>query len=189
MKISHRGLELIKKYEGCRLDAYLCPAGVLTIGYGHTTGVVKGQHISQEQADAFLRKDVEKFELHVNGYTKYNWSQNEFDALVSFAFNIGSIKQLTSNGLRTKAEIAEKMLLYNKASGTVLSGLTKRRKEERDLFLESDGNLKDLDTVAQEVIDGVWGNGSVRKKALTEAGYSYTKVQAKVNQILLKRSK
>lgn len=68
-------------------------------------------------------------------YSRYEWNQNEFDGLVSFAYNIGSIDQLTANGTRTKEQIANKILAYNKAGGKVLAGLTRRRQEERTLFL------------------------------------------------------
>lgn len=136
MKTGQAGLNLIKRYEGCKLNAYKCPAGVWTIGYGHTSGVTQGMTITQAQADAYLTADVAKFETNVNKYyDKYKWNQNEFDALVSFAFNIGNIDQLTANGTRERSVIAEKLLLYNKAAGKVLSGLTKRREEERKLFL------------------------------------------------------
>ena len=136
MNISDKGLALIKAYEGFQLKAYLCPSGKWTIGYGHTAGVTQGMTITQAQADSFLKKDVEKFEKLVEKYNgKYNWNQNEFDALVSFAFNIGSIDQLTANGTRNRATIAAKLLEYTKAEGKVLTGLLKRRKEERALFL------------------------------------------------------
>lgn len=136
MKTGQAGLNLIKRYEGCKLNAYKCPAGVWTIGYGHTSGVTQGMTITQAQADAYLTADVAKFETNVNKYyDKYKWNQNEFDALVSFAFNIGNIDQLTANGTRERSVIAEKLLLYNKAAGQVLSGLTKRRAAERELFL------------------------------------------------------
>lgn len=135
MKISQKGIDLIKKFEGCRLDSYKCQAGKWTIGYGHTAGVTAGQKISQAQAEAYLRADLEKFEKLVAKYDSvYRWTQNEFDALVSFAYNTGSIDKLTVNGTRTKAVIAEKILLYNKAGGKVLAGLTKRRQAERELF-------------------------------------------------------
>lgn len=136
MKTGQAGINLIKKYEGCRLDAYKCPAGVWTIGYGHTGDAQPGQKITPAQAEAILITDLEKFEKKVNAfYNKYRWSQNEFDALVSFAFNLGSIDQLTAGGTRSREVIAEKMLLYNKAAGKVLPGLTRRRSEERALFL------------------------------------------------------
>ena len=136
--ISNDGINLIKKYEGCKLTAYKCPAGVWTIGVGHTSGVTENMIITQAQADNFLKQDLVKFEKLVEKYdSKYHWTQNEFDALVSFAFNVGSINQLTANGTRTKQEIANKMLEYAKASGKTLSGLVKRRKDEQALFLSS----------------------------------------------------
>ncbi len=135
MKTSQNGIDLIKQFEGCRLTAYKCPAGVWTIGYGHTAGVQAGQSITQEQADAYLREDLARFEQHVGTYDKYHWNQNEFDALISFAYNIGNIDQLTANGTRNKDTIADKMLLYNKAGGKVLGGLSKRRNAERVLFV------------------------------------------------------
>lgn len=136
MKIGQAGIDLIKKFEGCQLTAYKCPAGVWTIGYGHTAGVKEGQKISSAQAEAYLRADLEKYEKKVEKYAgTYRWTQNEFDAMISFAYNIGSIDKLTASGTRSKAVIAEKMLLYDKAGGKVLAGLTKRRQAERELFL------------------------------------------------------
>lgn len=134
MKISNNCIELVKEFEGCVLTAYKCPAGVWTIGYGHTEGVHSGQVTTKKQAEDTLKSDLTKFEDKVRKYSKYNWNQNEFDALVSFAFNIGSIDQLTAKGTRTKAQISEKILAYNKASGKVLPGLTRRRKAEKALF-------------------------------------------------------
>ena len=181
MKTSVNGINLIKKFEGCKLKAYRCPAGVPTIGYGHTKGVKMGQVITQEQADQYLREDLEKYEKNVmKYYNKYKWNQNEFDALVSFAYNLGSIDQLTANGTRSKNVIADKMILYNKAAGKVLNGLVKRRKAERNLFLK-DNNLEQI---AREVIDGKWGNGEARKQKLSAAGYDPKAVQAEVNRIL-----
>lgn len=139
MKISQTGIDLIKQFEGCKLAAYKCPAGILTIGYGHTGGVRDGQVITQAQAEMLLREDLIKFEVKVAKYEKYCWRQHEFDALVSFAYNLGSIDQLTANGTRSRAVIADKMVLYNKAGGKVLVGLTRRRKAEQALFL-SKGN-------------------------------------------------
>lgn len=139
MKINARGLEIIKYFEGCRLKAYKCPAGVLTIGYGHTRGVKQGDKITQEQAEKYLKEDLKVYEAHVMSFNdKYNWSSNEFSALVSFAFNIGSITQLTARGRRSKEEIADKMLLYDHAGGKRLTGLGARRETERELFLSPD---------------------------------------------------
>ena len=135
MKISTTGLNLIKSFEGCYLTAYKCPAGVWTIGYGHTGGVKSGMTITQAKADAYLKSDLAKFEKHVASYDKkYNWNQNEFDALVSFAYNVGNITGLTNGGKRTKKQISERITSYNKANGKVLAGLTRRRASEKELF-------------------------------------------------------
>lgn len=140
MKTSTNGIELIKRFEGCRLTAYLCPAGVLTIGYGHTGKVnsrpIKlGMKITEKTAVKLLQTDLTKFEREVCKYPHYEWTQNEFDALVSFCYNIGSINQLTDYGTRSKETIAKKILLYNKAKGKELAGLTKRRLAEQQMFL------------------------------------------------------
>ena len=138
MRTSQTGINMIKKFEGCRLTAYKDSVGVWTIGYGHTAGVKVGQRITQVQAESFLKDDLVKFEQKVEKYdSKYHWNQNQFDALVSFAFNIGNIDQLTANGTRSTKTISEKMLQYNKAGGKVLSGLTERRKAEQTLFLKA----------------------------------------------------
>lgn len=139
MRTSQTGIDMIKKFEGCRLDSYKCPSGKWTIGYGHTAGVTAGKKISQAQAEAYLRADLEKFEKLVAKYDSvYRWTQNEFDALVSFAYNTGSIDKLTVNGKRTKKEVSEKILLYVKdGNGNVLQGLVNRRKAEQELFLKA----------------------------------------------------
>ena len=138
MRISQRGIDLIKQFEGCRLKAYKDPAGVPTIAYGHTAGVKMGDTITQEQADELLRDDLVIYEGKVAKYDdKYHWNQNQFDALVSFAYNIGSIDQLTSNGRRSIKTISDKILGYNKAGGNKLEGLVRRRKAEKALFDEA----------------------------------------------------
>lgn len=130
-----KGLNLIKKFEGCRLKAYRCPAGVLTIGYGHTKGVKSGQVITQAQADELLRKDIVNFCKKVDKYDKiYHFNENEYNALLSFVFNIGNLNQLTANGTRSKKVIGEKMKLYTKAGGKTLNGLVRRRNEEYALY-------------------------------------------------------
>ena len=135
-KINKSGLNLIKKYEGCRLTSYLCPAGVLTIGYGHTGKDVKpNQTITKKKAISLLKKDLARFERHVQSYNYiYEWTDNEFSALVSFAYNIGNIDQLTAYGTRTRSQIRSAMLKYVKANGKTLQGLVKRRKAELKLF-------------------------------------------------------
>ena len=141
MSISDKGVELIAKYEGCRLEAYKCPAGIWTIGYGHTAGVQPGQTLpSKEAAKALLKEDLKKYGGHVNscvknGHISFPLNQNQFDALTSFCYNCGSgtLQKLVSG--RDAATVAEKLLLYNKGGGKVLPGLVKRREEERALFI------------------------------------------------------
>ena len=137
MRTSSKGVSLIKSFEGCRLKAYKCPAGVWTIGYGHTAGVKEGDTITQEQADEYLRNDLAKYEKAVLKYDGiYHFNQNQFDALVSFTYNCGAgnLKNLTDSGKRTIAQISAKLPLYNKAGGVVLYGLQRRRAAERELF-------------------------------------------------------
>jgi len=136
MKTSSNGIDLIKKFEGCELEAYRDAAGVWTIGFGHTGDVKEGQKITEKKAISLLKSDLEKFEKKVEKYNwKYHFNQNEFDALVSFAYNLGNIDGLTKNGKRSRGQVADAILLYNKAGGKVLNGLVKRRKAERELFL------------------------------------------------------
>lgn len=139
--ISDRGVELIAGFEGCRLEAYRCPAGAWTIGYGHTAGVKEGDTLpSQEAAKALLKEDLKKYGNYVNDYVKkgiisFPINQQQFDALTSFCYNCGNgnLQRLVSG--RDAATVAEKMLLYNKGGGKVLPGLVRRREEERNLFL------------------------------------------------------
>lgn len=137
MKTSSKGVSLIKQFEGCRLKAYKCPAGVWTIGYGHTAGVKAGDIITQETAESYLRNDLVTYEKAVMNYDGiYHFNQNQFDALVSFTYNCGAgnLKNLTQSGKRTIAQISEKILLYNKAGGVTLFGLQRRRAAEKVLF-------------------------------------------------------
>lgn len=139
MKISQKGIDLIKSFEGFRSQAYRAfyTEKYLTIGYGHYgPDVHMGQIITKEKAEELLKQDISRFESHVNKYDLiYDFNQNQFDALVSFAYNIGNIDQLTASGKRNKKEIAEKMLLYVNSGGVKLQGLVNRRKAEQTLFL------------------------------------------------------
>ena len=141
LTISNYGINLIKKFEGCRLSAYKDAVGVITIGYGWTKPIdgkalTMGTTITQAKADALLKEGLKSYEQKVLKYdSRYHWNQNQFDALVSFAYNIGSIDQLTASGTRSIAEIAEKITAYQKAGGKTLPGLVKRREAERQLFL------------------------------------------------------
>lgn len=189
MKTSKNGIELIKKYEGCRLTAYkpVITEKYWTIGYGHYGADVKeGMKITHAQAEAYLKADLAKFENSVNALG-LTLTQNQFDALVSFTYNCGSgnLKKLIAG--RNFREIADAFLLYNKAGGKVLKGLTTRRTEERKLFLKGyveSVNNPDNIIIAKEVIDGKWGNGATRKRRLIEAGYDYAQVQTLVNKLI-----
>lgn len=198
MNISKNGIEFIKKWEGKpRLTAWRFGSEkYLSIGYGHYGPDVKiGQKITAAQAEELLIKDLTKMVNHVNLVNNkyhYDFNQNEFDALVSFTYNIGNINQLTANGSRSKSVIASKMLLYVKSGGKTLQGLVNRRKAENKLFLTpvttnvpvNKPKKKTTEQIAKEVIKGLWGNGTTRKKRLTEAGYDYSTVQKYVNKLL-----
>jgi GH24 family phage-related lysozyme (muramidase) len=137
-RIGQAGLALIKQFEGCRLIAYQCSAGVWTIGYGHTVGVYKGMKITQKKAEAYLLQDVAKFEKYINNpsYVPFTaqLNQNQFDALVSFAFNLGqgNVKKLCVG--RNINQIPSAMQKYCKAAGRTLPGLQRRRKAEAALY-------------------------------------------------------
>lgn len=139
MKTSEAGIKLLKQFEGLRLTAYKCLPSekYFTIGYGHYGPDVKiGMRITAEQAEQMLKKDLARYEDNVMRYDRiYNWTQNEFDALVSFCYNIGSIDQLTNYGKRDRHTIATKMLLYVNSGGVKLQGLVNRRIKEQALFL------------------------------------------------------
>lgn len=150
MKTSKQGLDLIKKYEGLRLTTYKCAAGIFTIGYGHTKGVKANQTITEEEADKLLLEDVKVAEKAVNKYqNQYNFNQNEYDALVSFAFNVGNIKGLTNNGKRTKFQISSKFKAYVYAGGKRMRGLERRRADEAALFV-STPNLQNSYEIGEE---------------------------------------
>lgn len=141
MKTSNNGINLIKKYEGCILIAYKCPSDCWTIGYGHTKNVKSGMAITKAQAESYLKQDLVAFENAVNKYVKVPLTQNQFDALVSFSFNCGAGALKTSTLLKKLNKkdydgAADEFLKWNKSNGKVLSGLTKRRKDERSLFLK-----------------------------------------------------
>lgn len=201
-KISKNCLDLVKEFEGCKLTAYRDEVKVWTIGYGITNSdfkitkkiIRKGMKISKATAEKWLEESLNKKYLPlVLEYDKqYNWNQNELDALVSFCYNIGSIKQLTADGTRSKAVVASKMLQYNKAGGRVYNGLTRRRKAERALFLTKAAQekkpvkKKSNETITKEVLAGKWGSGKERKKKLKAAGYNYAAIQKIVNKLCKK---
>ena len=142
-EISAAGYRLIKEFEGLRLRAYLCPAGVWTIGYGHTDGVREGQQIDEKQADKLLDRDLDRFEAFVEENAP-GANDNEFAAMVSLAFNIGAAGFKKSTVLRLhnagdKLGAARAFRMWNKATVggqlTELPGLTRRRLAEEALYL------------------------------------------------------
>ena len=200
MMINDKGIALIKSFEGLRLKAYkaLPSEKYFTIGYGHYGADVKeGQTITEAEAEKLLRADLQKYEGKVNKYVKYNWNDNEYSALVSFAYNIGNIDGLTKKGERTRDEIIKVWPTYNKAGGKVLSGLSKRRAEEVKLFTtksELETSTAKLPEVSKEIklnhlieltratMRGEYGSGVNRKNKL---GSAYNAVQAIINYIYL----
>ena len=139
MKCSQEGLALIKKFEGCRLEAYRCSANVLTIGYGHTGGVLETDVITQDDADKLLEEDIAKFENYVNDNVIVELNQSQFDALVAWTFNLGVGNLRQSTMLRKLNEgnyqsVPSEMNRWNKAGGKTLDGLIRRRKAEGVLF-------------------------------------------------------
>ncbi len=138
-KISQKGINFIKKHEGCVLHAYRCSAGVLTIGYGHTKDVKEGDVITQEEADNLLQSDLAVFEKAVSSAVKVELTQGQFDALVSFAFNVGIgnfrksliLKNINKGNIE---EARRHFTCYTKAGGRKLAGLAMRRKREREMF-------------------------------------------------------
>ena len=145
-KISNLGLELIKKYEGFKAKAYLCPANVPTIGYGSTyyedgTKVkLTDSPITKERATELLEALLVSYERSVDSYCVDTINQNQFDALCSFAYNCG-VGNLKSSTLLKKVNknpndptIKDEFLKWNKGGGKVLTGLTKRRIEEAQLY-------------------------------------------------------
>lgn len=142
MKTSDKGVALIKRFEGLRLKSYPDPGtggDPWTIGYGHTGGIRRGMEITEAQADAFLRSDLARFEQGVANVAA-KFTQGQFDALVSFSFNVG-LGNLMSSTLLKKHKAgeyqaaADQFLRWNRAAGKILPGLTKRRAAERELYL------------------------------------------------------
>lgn len=194
MKLSNNGLMMIAGFEGLILKSYQDAGGTWTVGYGHT-GIVNGAticsgiEITKSCAEELLASDCSCAETEVNKYNSiYNFNQNQFDALVSFAFNIGSIKQLTQNGTRTCNQIQEHMPEYNHCAGKVCAGLTQRRRKEQLLFNTDAPSVtnKTNEDVAKEVIQGKWGNGNDRRVKLAAYGYDYATIQGLVNKLLKK---
>jgi lysozyme len=147
MRVSENTIKLIKKHEGCRLEPYRDPIGLWTIGYGHLIGDGKTlpvewfRKFTQEEVDELLKKDLQRFERGVLRLCPNNLTQSRFDALVSFAFNVG-LGNLQASTLRQKHNrndvfgAAKEFLRWNKAGGKVFRGLTIRRQDESNLYLQ-----------------------------------------------------
>ena len=143
MKVSDNGLKLICQFEGLRLEAYPDPATggkPWTIGFGHTEGVKEGDTCTEEEAYDWLREDCEDAEHCIDDFVEVELNQNQFDALVSFIFNLGcgnfknsTLLRLINSGQFNAA--AQQFLRWNKAQGQVMAGLTARREMEAKLFL------------------------------------------------------
>ncbi|MBS1205286.1 MAG: Phage related lysozyme [Proteobacteria bacterium] len=143
MKTGVHGLTIIKEFEGLRLRAYQCSANVWTIGYGHTAGVGVDDIITEDQAISLLHQDVAESERAVNQYVHVPLTQNQFDALVSFVFNLGIGNFCTSTLLKKLntedyTGAAGEFLRWVNASGKVLPGLVRRRQAEKALFEEQE---------------------------------------------------
>ncbi len=144
MKASRAAINLIKRFESLRLEAYLCPAGVRTIGWGHTEGVQPGQRITVDEAEALLQGDIDQVEKDLERVISVPLTQGEHDALVSLCFNLKGgarrlpriapklVEKLTS-GDRFGASI--ELLDINRVNGEPMLGLTRRREAERVLFV------------------------------------------------------
>jgi lysozyme len=148
MEVTQEGLALIKRFEGFRGTAYRCPAGVWTIGYGHTAmagppTVAGGMQVSREEAQAILLRDVEAVAREVRVLLKRELSARQFSALVSFAYNVGTGNFRSSSVLKAVnagdlAAVPRRLQLWTKANGRVLPGLVMRRAAEAALFLATD---------------------------------------------------
>ncbi|EMC3650485.1 lysozyme [Citrobacter braakii] len=145
MQTSDKGIALIKQFEGCKLTAYQDSVGVWTIGYGWTQpvdgkSIRAGMTIKQETAERLLKTGLVSYESDVSRLVKVGMTQGQFDALVSFTYNLGARSLSTSTLLRKLnagdyAGAADEFLRWNKAGGKVLNGLSRRREAERALFL------------------------------------------------------
>lgn len=193
-KTATKGVELIKEFEGCRLTAYKCPAGVWTIGYGHTgtvdgKAVASGMTITAKKATELLKSDLARFEAAVNSYVTAPITQNMFDALVSFAYNCGAAALKTSTLLKKLNAgnydgAANEFPRWNKAGGRVLNGLVRRREREKQLFLLNAEEVTETSTDGFRVGDSVILNGylyvdsyaSIKGKYMTNKRAKITKI-------------
>ena len=150
MTISEEGIELIKAFEGCKLFAYRDSVGVATIGYGHTKGVKMGQAITQQQAEQYLRADLQPCEKILNA-CGINFRQEQFDALCSWVFNLGVSNFRNSTMLKyimagkEDTDITDQLVKWHNAGGVPMNGLKRRRIAEANLFLGKEVYYLDKD--------------------------------------------
>ena len=154
MHISKAGLAILKDFEGCRLEAYPDVVGVWTIGYGFTAGVQKGDTMTQAQCDERLSREIRAYEIAVWNATGGDVTQSEFDALVSFAWNVGIAGMKKSSVIKAhvrgdKQAAARAFGLWSKAGGKVVKGLARRRAAEAALYLTDEDEF--VDPMPQQV--------------------------------------
>jgi len=189
MKMSQGGIDnLLKKFEGCRLKAYHCPAGILTIGYGHTSAagspeVTEGMTITQDEADEILKRDLVKYEIPVTSMVCVKLAQNQFDVLVDFAYNAG-VNNLKKSTLLKKVNagdfdaVPDELVKWTKGGGKVLPGLVRRRQAEsawwnahQDHPHDSQDHRTEPDSVPQKtMMESKQGNSAIAVGALGSVG-------------------
>jgi len=187
MHMSQGGLDaLLKKFEGCKLKAYYCPAGVCTIGYGHTSAagapqVADGMIITQADAEDILKRDIVKYEIAVMDLVKVKLTQNQFDVLVDFAYNAG-VGNLKSSTMLKKVNAGDldavpaELMKWTKGGGKVLPGLVRRRQAEAawwsaDQHVEEQEQRTDPDPVpVRTMADSKQGNAALLTAGLGSVG-------------------
>lgn len=175
MKTSARGLKAIIQFEGFRSQAYLDPVGIPTIGYGFIEGVKMGDTITRAQADARLGRELAGYELAVMQATKGQVNQNQFDALVSLAWNIGKAGMAKSSVIKAHNRgdyqaAARAFGLWNKAGGKVLPGLTHRRAAEAAMYLETTGDQPDYSMPQKVDAEPSWTASPTNRAGMVAGG-------------------
>lgn len=139
MNMSDEGIQFLKSFEGCRLEAYQDQAGIWTIGYGHTAGVKEGDTCTQEQAERWLKDELENAADFVRNSVEVELTQGQFDAIVDFVYNLGprafkysTLRSLIQSGQMDRA--ADEFPRWNHVNGKVSKGLTLRRLAEKAIF-------------------------------------------------------
>ena len=145
MKISEEGISLIKKFEGCELSAYKDAVGIPTIAYGRIKNVGMGDSCTKEQAEDWLSEEMPEYEGYINNQVNVDLTQNQFDALCSWVYNLGptNLKNSTLLKVLNKEEyedVPAQIIRWNKAGGKTLEGLTRRREAEALLFENKEWN-------------------------------------------------